>query len=597
MPITYIKMRYPLLQNIQKQNETLTTFAGYDHRMSCSEGNFYFEQNMTSDDFPYLSSRNQRTKVKTIENYLGSIEYDDVLYYASGTKLYKGNDEITGITLDDETHKTFVRMGAYIVIFPDKKWYNTKDQTTGNIEASKSYTNTNITFRQVNSKGENITITNGSDPHDGDYKIDTKDGKSTLKVYSETTKTWMNVATTYFKITATGLGANFKKGDGVKITVNLTNISWNRGKDIFVNDEGDGKRSSNFTVHELGDDYIIVIGLLDRAQVVFDGGTGTGHYAKIPMDVERKCPDMAFVVECQNRLWGCDTEGHEIYASKLGDPNNWNCFAGISTDSWTATVGSEGEFTGAYSYMGNPIFFKEEIILKVTISAYGAHSYRETVARGVQSGSGKSLAQVNELLYYKSPTSVCVYDGNFPQEIGAELNEQYTNAVGGGWNNKYYISMYDSHAYHLFVYNTQNSMWAREDNAQVVDFIYGDNLLFFAKPNGAIYCVDKYDGQIESPIDWVAESGFVGYTKSDKLYISKFDIRMKMEVGAECKMYIEYDSSGRWEYVWDIVGKGTKTFAIPVRPRRCDHFRYKLVGHGKCTLITVAKQYSEGSDL
>jgi hypothetical protein len=193
-----------------------------------------------------------------------------------------------------------------------------------------------------------------------------------------------------------------------------------------------------------------------------------------------------------------------------------------------------------------------------------------------------------------------VYDGNFPQEIGAEFGDiQYSNAVGGGWDNKYYISM-ESDAYNLFVYNTENSMWAREDNTQVLDFIYGENRIFFATPNGAdadIYCVSDYEGTKEKPIDWVAESGFIGYTKSDKLYISRFDIRMKMEVGAECKMFIEYDSSGRWEYVWEIVGKGTKSFAIPVRPRRCDHFRYKLVGHGKCTLITVAKQYSEGSDM
>ena len=585
-------MRFPLLQNISKKNEILTSFAGYDHRMSCSEGNFYFEQNMTSDDFPYISSRNQRTKVKTVEDYLGSIGTDDAYYYASDEKLYKADEEITGITLDPDTTKSFVRMGAYIVVFPDKVWYNTKDQTSGNIEASKGYTNTSITFKQVNSKGEPITLWNGvGDPPDGAYKIDTKDGKSVLKVYSATAKTWANVATTYFQIEATDIGANFKKGDGVKITLDLTGITWDRAKDIFVNDEGNGKRSSNFAIYNLENNKIVIVGLLDEASKTFT----------LPsINIERKCPDMAFVIECQNRLWGCDFEGHEIYASKLGDPNNWNCFAGISTDSWTATVGSDGEFTGAYSYMGNPIFFKEETILKVSISAYGAHSYRETVARGVQKGSGKSLAQVNELLYYKSPTSVCVYDGNFPQEIGAEFGDiQYGNAVGGGWDNKYYISM-ESDAYNLFVYNTENSMWAREDNTQVLDFIYGENRIFFATPTitGAdIYCVSDYEGTKEKPIDWVAESGFIGYTKSDKLYISRFDIRMKMEVGAECKMFIEYDSSGRWEYVWEIVGKGTKSFAIPVRPRRCDHFRYKLVGHGKCTLITVAKQYSEGSDM
>lgn len=600
MPTTFTDMRYPILENIPNQNELLTQFAGYDHRMSCSEGFFYNERNVSSEHFPYLSSRKRRKTVNEIDNYLGAIGGKEAIW-ASGSKLYVAGDEVSGLTLDDKTFKTFVKMGAYTVIFPDKVWYNTNDKSYGNIEQTFTATSASVTFQQVNSKGENITLWNGvGDPPDGAYKIDTKDGKSVLKVYSATSKMWVNVATTYFKMSLTNIGKDFKKGDGVKIEIDFTGISWARAKDIFVNDEGNGKRSSNFAIYDRGDDYIIVIGLLDAASQTF---TLPSVY------VGRECPDITYVCECQNRLWGVNKDGHEIYACKLGDPTNWNCFAGISTDSWTATVGSEGKFTGAFAYMGNPIMFQEDRLYKINVSAYGAHSYRETTCRGVQCGCSKSLVQVNELLYYKSPQSVCVYDGNFPQEIGAEFGDiMYSEAVGGGWDSKYYLSMVDEdNKWHLFVYDTNNYLWSHEDNTQVLDFLTGDNRLFFShyKDVDTVY-IECVDGEtyftegteaVEKPVNWSAESGFIGYTKSDKLYLSRFAIRMKLGIGAECSMFIEYDSSGRWEYVWNLSGKGTKTFAIPVRPNRCDHFRYKLVGKGECTLIAVAKEYGEGSDM
>ena len=49
---------------------------------------------------------------------------------------------------------------------------------------------------------------------------------------------------------------------------------------------------------------------------------------------------------------------NEIYASKLGDFKNWNCYAGRSTDSYVATRGSDGPFTGAADYLGSPLFFR-----------------------------------------------------------------------------------------------------------------------------------------------------------------------------------------------------------------------------------------------
>ena len=592
-------MSFPLIPNIRQAKEMVTTFGGYINKASCKEGSFSFEKNITTENFPLLAERRRRGYIKTIEDYQGILD-KDVLVWVSGNKLYIDDVEktlATGVTISTDTTmipKRLTKMGAYIIIFPDKIWYNTKDDTSGYIEASKSYTSTSITFQQVNSKGENITLWNGQgDPPDGAYKIDVKDGKSTLKVYSATGKLWQNVATTFFKITASGINTNFKKGDGVKITIDLTGITWARAKDIFVNDEGNNKRSSNFAINDLGSNYIIVPGLLDAA---------TKTFTLPSLAVERKCPDMPFVVECQNRLWGCSSDGHEVYASKLGDPTNWNCFAGISTDSWAATVGSDKPFTGAYAYMGYPIFFKEDSLLKISISSYGAHSYKELLCRGVQEGSEKSLTQLNELLYYKSPTNVCVYDGNFPQEIGDDLNDSFTEAVGGSFDNRYYISMKDSkNKHYLFVYDVNIGIWQREDDIIVKDFARHHDDLFFVRSDNKLYSVygSAYKTMLtlEAPIDYEAVSGYVGYHTDSRKYLSRMSIRVKLTPGSYFKLFIEYDDSGKWDYIWEENGNHTDTFAIPICPQRCDHFRYKIVGHGNILLYDVTKYLSEGSDM
>lgn len=80
------------------------------------------------------------------------------------------------------------------------------------------------------------------------------------------------------------------------------------------------------------------------------------------LTISRDVPDMDFICENENRLWGCKED--TIYSSKLGDPFNWNVFDGLSTDSYAVNVGSAGDFTACCSYLGYPVFFKEEINLQ-----------------------------------------------------------------------------------------------------------------------------------------------------------------------------------------------------------------------------------------
>jgi hypothetical protein len=228
------------------------------------------------------------------------------------------------------------------------------------------------------------------------------------------------------------------------------------------------------------------------------------------------------------------------------------------------------------------------------------YQIQTTACRGVQKGCSRSLAIVNEVLYYKARSAVCSYDGSLPVEMSSALGDMtYENAVAGSLGNKYYISMQDANkGYHLFVYDTKKGMWHREDDTQATDF---------CNCRGDLYFIDWADNQIKTvrgtgveetaPIKWNATTGVIGTDSPDKKYISRLDVRMSLEVGTRVAFYAEYDSCGAWEYLFTMTRTRLGSFAVPIRPRRCDHMRLKIIGDGEAKVYSICKTTEQGSDV
>ena len=599
-------MEFPYLNNVERYRETTNTFGGYNHQLSCQEGQFFDMKNMTSQYYPILSPRQKRGIVTTLTNPQGILDKEDVMWVDDGILYSNGKAvELPGITLSRTTEKTMSKMGAYVVIMPDKVWYNAETGECGYMESSYELgANEDLSISLCNESGTTIDWHDSvyyetNEPKNGDYMMSTSNGKAVLKVYSATTAIWANVATTYLQICAKGIGKGFDKGDGVKITMRALGDIWPSQKNVLVNEEEDGSLSTNTTIFDKTDDAITIIGITQENIVVSKLGAGL-------FKAERKVPEMSFITECNNRLWGCSKDGHEIYCCKLGDVKNWNCFQGISTDSWAVTIGSDGKFTGAITYLGYPMFFKEDGFVKIAVSGTGGHQTKETKCRGVQKGSEKSLAILNEMLMYKSSTCICAYNGSLPFSVSNELGEgRYYGAVAGTLGDRYYISMKDSEANsHLFVYDQTNGIWSKEDNVDVCYFCArGDDLYFIERREHKLMSVNgtslfESPGAVEEKkFDWMAESGNIGYLSPDNKYVSRINVRISLEFGTNADFYIQYDSSGQWEHKFNMSGKGTRTFTIPVVPRRCDHFKYKIVGKGGCKIHSITKTIEQGSDM
>lgn len=589
---------FPTVQAQTAQRRVTDVFAGYNHNLRINEGEFYDEENLCSDDYPLLSTRRHRGVYAAPAAAQGLIA-KDALCYVDGAEFVINEKRIEmGLSTEAEMcPKSLVSMGAYVIILPDRKYINTADLSDfGSIEAS--YTSvSDVSFNLCTVDGAGLDVIAGAaapeNPKNGEYWLDTSATPHTLKVYSETSAMWMSVVTTYVKISATGIGAQFEQYDGVTISgIVKTGVKdLNGSAIIWAKDEN----------------YIVVVGILDTEinQTAEEGA----------VTIARKMPEMDFVIESGNRLWGCKygmVDGktvNEIYASKLGDFRNWNCFMGISTDSYAASCGTDGQWTGAITHLGYPLFFKENCLHKVYGTAPSSYQIQTTACRGVQKGSSKSLAIVNEVLYYKSRGGVCAYDGSLPTEISDAFGGVlYSDAVGGGHRNKYYLSMKDSGGtWNLFVYDARLGVWHREDNTHAKAWCScRDEMYYIDAADGKIRTV-LGSGQTETEkIQWRAETGtFVSVLGSakypasaaDKKYVGRLMLRMALDPGATMQAYVEYDSSGVWEQLWSMTGKTLQTFTFPVRPRRCDHFRLRLVGQGGAKLYSLTKTLEKGSDL
>lgn len=594
-------MQYPKLKELETSRQMVDAFRGYNHNLRISDGEFFDMRNMTSDYYPILSPRVKRGVYATPAAPAGMIAKDALCYVDGSNFVINGYPVDMGLsTQEEDCPKRLVSMGAYVIILPDKKYINTADITDfGNIEAEFT-THNNVSFTLCRLDGsEYITEykqpDEPSEPANMALWIDTSTTPNSLKQWSDTSGMWVTIATTYIKIASTGIGAAFDKYDGVQIS----------GLEGTLNDADTGEEFSSSDLAALngsaivwdrGDDFIVVVGMLDDTKTISNEVT-----------VSRKMPNMDFVVESENRLWGCRygvaTNGevvNEIYASKLGDFKNWNCYMSLSTDSYTASVGTDGQFTGAITLPGYVLFFKENCIHKVYGNYPANFQIQTTVCRGVQKGCERSLAIVNEVIYYKARHAICSYDGSLPTEISHVLgDERYQNAVAGAHGNKYYISMQDmTGKCHLFVYDTAKGMWHKEDNLQAD---------CFCSCREEMYCIDHNTKKIitmlgsgskdAGKVEWMVQTGAIGTDMPDMKYVSRLVIRMSMAIGTQVRFFAQYDSMGSWEHLCSITGTNLRSFSVPVRPRRCDHLRLLIEGEGEARIYSITKTIEQGSDI
>lgn len=576
----------PYLQQRSRNRSITTDFRGLNLSQGIGDGEWAWMQNMDTREYPAVARRQKRVHVATL-NKPNGLCATDRLCFVDGVKFYY-NGFYYGDVEDSE--KTLVPMGAKIAIFPDKKLFDTT-----------TFSFTDMEQKNVSSGTVSVTLAKGDgtpygeytegdtapeNPENGQLWLDTSGDAPVMKTWSEAQGLWVAEATTYALVSATGLGQGLKALDGVTVS----------GLE-------EGGLNGDWILTDAGPDYILFTGILQKAL------TQTGE-----VRVERTCPEMDFVVEKDNRLWGCSSADHEIYCCKLGDPTNWRAYQGVATDSYAVTVGTPGPFTGAAVSGSAVIFFKENCLHRV----YGTQPSNFTVyvdnLRGVQQGCHKSAVRVNEYLYYKSVFDVCVYADSEVAGISAALGtESYKNAVAGVCGNRLYLSMEDQEgAWQLLVYDTAAGVWTREDGTHALGFASCLTETFMLRADGELYALlpGEYNKdffmvgsdytvyaqeETDEEVSWELRTGEILRELPDHKYIGKIQLYLELDPGARAEVALRRDG-GAWEKVQELSGGDQRRCTLPIYPRRCDRMEIRLTGVGHARLVNWSKYVGYGSE-
>ena len=311
--------------------------------------------------------------------------------------------------------------------------------------------------------------------------------------------------------------------------------------------------------------------------------------------LERKVPDMDFICESENRLWGCSNEAQTIYASSMGDPTNFNVFEGLSTDSYALAVGTEGDFTGCCKLTSSVLFWKETKLHKILGGYPSEYSLYTYDIEGLQAGCHKSLQVINEVLFYMGLHGVYAYSGGTPSLISANFGERhFTEAVGGSDGDTYYLCVKEGSFHHFLVYETRAGIWVKEDATKAVDFARIGKDMYFMDGSGSVWLADS--GQDEAGLEWLAQfTPFYETAQGRKTY-SRLLLRVELPRGSYLTAEVRCD--GRpWRSCGKVVGREGDVVPLRIALNRCDKFEIRLQGKGPCTILSMLREFSVGSDV
>lgn len=607
------------LNILQNGRQMLRAFGGVNETYGCSEAELSSSLNFSARGYPALQTRAVRKKVRAVKDVNGMYHLNGLLVCRGTTLEYTPDDSETregAVVLEHaltNDRKALTGMGTKVLIWPDKKAFDTETGELSELGAVWEIGEAGMTVTPCDTEGKTYTPgsvgeTEPEAPEDGQLFLkgdpETPYGMdSVLLKYSTKNKKWQEIMLQSLRIHCPGLGAAMKEND----TVTLSGVP-QRVCDALA--KGLNGEISISTLD--GDDIITALTLPEKSDRYYgswtvlrsgtawqslDGKATENEAADAPVKAERRVPDLDFVTEQGNRVWGCSRKENSIYACALGDPTNWYSYRGIASDSYAVSVGSDGAFTGAASCLSYILFFKENCIHKLYGSKPSDYQMSSVRCRGVAAKAAGSLCVIAETLYYLSPDGVMAWSGSLPAKVSGALDTGKLTAadwaMGGQLDARYYLYLHrradGDGSGRLLVYDTEKGLWHEESPAGTEMVSTGQQLYLW--DGSALWAAGsdrETEGEEEANLRFEAVTGDIDMSMPDDKYISRVTLRLDALAHTVVTVAVSYDG-GAWETVGSCaVTQEHQRVNLPFVPRRHDLMRLKFSGTGQMTLRSMA---------
>ena len=605
---------------VKNTRDLLRAFGGLNETYGCTEAEYSGGMNFSARDFPALSTRLPRRRLQELAGLNGMYHLNGLLTVCGRDLVYTPDEApaqpVTVKNAVADSRKTMVGIGTKILIFPDKVAFDTADGSAAPLGAAWEAGSLSASFAPCDASGNTYEVKDKGTkepehPQDGQLflKLNEPDkpysAENTLEVYSEASGNWTVIPLDYCLVTAEGIGAEFRVWDTVTLTgTGAEQAGQWAGLDGDRIVYGVTETTLRLRADPGGEHFYgrLVHNGSSAVWVSMDGTQREEYFPAEGVKVERRVPDLEYLTECDNRVWGCSSSENVIYACKLGDPTNWFSYRGIAADSYAVTVGSDGPFTGAATCMGYALFFKENTLHKLCGTKPSDFQLTSLRCRGVAKNAARSLCVLNETLYYLSPDGVMAWDGSIPTKVSGVLDSgrlsNVQSAVGGALDGRYYLHIARAAAgegvARLLVYDTERALWSEEDVCSYEMTSTGGQLYLW--DGQALWAADpsretdwqSTDG-VEEKLNFELVTGDIGLDGAEDRYLSRLTLRLDAECGSTVTVSASYDG-GPWETVAELAAQNVRrSYDMPFVPRRHGTLRLRLKGRGQITLRSIAK--------
>ena len=605
--LQYLQM--PLPQGGKFSKMTKVSFGGLNKRYTHDSGYLSMENNISTNEYPYLTPSNRKNAyIDGYENPLSIFAFDDFIvvvyrvnnaiymdYISDSVGKHTGILKVSGASEADDIQRSIVQFNVYdtptdpltgeyvkkLLIFPDKcsmfmKIVNTESnpntwEDKGNEDLINSaYTDVMYCY---NDGEQRYYYTVGYDKSEKKRYVTHKscyfdDEGSAVNVpgyfvcdnLEAVVKSYINDTVPYLPPDSASHNYYYK---------NIGNVA--STKEETLNGEG---------VFKWVDDN--------------SNPENSGWKISIPPGV----PSLKYATVHLSRVFGVDDD--RVYASGFNDYANWNLDTVDEyneSNSWCSPAQSNtkagGVFTGITNFQGHIVCFKHDFMHEI-YNTKNPFRLQDIYAEGTI--DNRTIQDVDGKLIFVSEDDVKIYTGSNPRIIGYDLNmSKFEYAVSGTDNRNYYLYCEDSIGNkYLYVYDTYTELWSEQSVPdKVIGFAHNKNGMYMLCADGHIYKMDTDEFNHE----WSFETELITNKTVDIKHIKKLQMLVDIpEIingvdnnaddygnSAYMKVYILYDDE-EFEAMSDedkakrlvYISKKSGKFPVRVKPRNTANYGFKL---------------------